>query len=241
MRSLKITLFLIFFFTATFVFSAVSKVRVVASQANIRLKPDTQSAILLRIPLGGILDVIKKEGNWYYVKLPPDEKGIVVTGYIHQSIVEVIEEIEPPVGLEKKVEPERKKEIPKIIPKPVEPIKEVSADAGYLKWKEDYYKAESDFKKWKKYAYIGQAGFGAGVLINLLTSITARENYLTGVIIGSSVALGGVGLWLYAVNRRGSAAEKMELFMNEGRIKKYFSAHINPRTDYYAITFSIVF
>lgn len=236
MRSLKITLFLIFFFTATFVFSDDFKVRVVVSQANIRLKPDTQSAILLRIPLGGILDVIKKEGNWYYVKLSPDEKGIVVTGYIHQSIVEVIEEIESSVRPEKKAEPQRKEErYLKFIQKPVEQAKDLSTDSDYLKWKEDYYKAELDFKKWKKHAYIGQAGFGAGMLINLLTSTT------TGVIIGSSVALGGVGLWLYAANKKGSAAEKMELFMNEGRIKKYFSAHINPRTDYYAITFSIVF
>lgn len=94
MRSSKtiLALVLFVFVTTTFIFSGDSKVRVVVPQANIRLKPNTQSAILSRIPLGGILDVIKKEGDWYYVKLPPDEKGIVVTGYIHQSIVEVVEE-----------------------------------------------------------------------------------------------------------------------------------------------------
>ena len=237
MRFLKAILALIVFvlLTATFIFSEDSKVRVTASKANIRLKPDTQSEVVTSVPLGALLDIIKKEGDWYFVKLPPDAKGIVITGYLHQSTAEVIEEIK------ETAEPEKKTETQQVVPKPVEPKLELSTDASYLKWKEDYDKAEKNFKGWKKYAYIGQAGFGAGVLINLLTGVSAKENYLTGVIVGSSVALGGIGLWLYAANRRSSAKERMELLMNEGRIKKYIGASINPRAKYYAVSLAVAF
>jgi hypothetical protein len=120
MRSLKIIFVLIFFIlvTTTFIFSDVSKVRVTASKANIRLSPNTQSPIISTVPLGAVLDVIKKEGNWYYIKLSPNEKSFVVTGYIHQSIVEVVEEIKE-IPQEEKVEEEKPPEItPPIIKKP---------------------------------------------------------------------------------------------------------------------------
>jgi len=54
-------------------FGANLKVRVVATQANIRLKPNLQSAIISKAPLGGVLDVVKKEGDWYQIQLPPNE------------------------------------------------------------------------------------------------------------------------------------------------------------------------
>ena len=94
-----------------------------ASQANIRLKPTTQSEAISKVPIGAVLDVIKKEGEWYLVKLPPDEKGIVVTGYIHQSIVEVVEEIKE---IPKEEKPEKAK--PKEIGPPTIPEREVKEE-----------------------------------------------------------------------------------------------------------------
>jgi len=66
-----------------------------------------------------MLDVVKKEGNWYLVGLPADEKGIIVTGYIHQSIVEAFEETKQPVELKK--EAREKKE--DVIVKKEKPLK----------------------------------------------------------------------------------------------------------------------
>ena len=246
MRSLKTFLVLILFVlvTTTFIFSEGSKVRVVASQANIRLKPDTQSTIVSKIPLGGILDVIKKEGNWYYVKLPPDEQGIVVTGYIHQSTVEeIIEEAEQTVKTEERVVEKKEEKALEVTSKPVEPQKELSKDTNpdYLKWKEDYYKAETDFKKWKKYVYVGMFTSLGGALASCLTPLLIKDGSLAPTIAGLAVGLGGTGLWLYAAGKRSSAAEKMELLMNEGKIKKYFTAQINPRARYYALTLNIAF
>jgi hypothetical protein len=94
MKAFKSTMMLAVLFLALgiFGFTADLTVRVIASQANIRLKPDLQSAVVSKVPLGGVLDVIQKEGDWYQIELPPDENGIVVTGFIHASTVEVVKE-----------------------------------------------------------------------------------------------------------------------------------------------------
>jgi len=69
------------------------RVRVTVQRANIRLKPDITSQIIAKAPIGTVLVSEKKEGKWYKVNLPPDESGFLVSGYIHESTVEVVEEI----------------------------------------------------------------------------------------------------------------------------------------------------
>ncbi|MBN1273740.1 MAG: outer membrane beta-barrel protein [Candidatus Aminicenantes bacterium] len=66
------------------------QIRVVVDQANIRLKPDTNSLVISRVPLGAVIKALEKTGEWYHVNLPPDESGFVVSGYIHSSAVEEI-------------------------------------------------------------------------------------------------------------------------------------------------------
>ncbi len=70
----------------------VIKVRVILVDAQFRLKPDMDSIILATVPAGTELDAVEKTGEWFKVKLPPDEEGFVVTGYLHSSMVEVIAE-----------------------------------------------------------------------------------------------------------------------------------------------------
>jgi hypothetical protein len=55
------------------------------------------------------------------------------------------------------------------------------------------------------------------------------------------ICLGGAGLWLFSNGKRSGAKEKMDLLMNEGKIKKYFSFRINPKAKYYALTLNIGF
>jgi len=94
--------------------AAKLKLRVKVATANIRLKPTMKAIVILHAPLGAILDSEEKTGNWYKVNLPPDESGVVVSGYIHQNVVEVIEEIkkvpkeEKPPEKEIKEKPEKK-------------------------------------------------------------------------------------------------------------------------------------
>lgn len=65
-------------------------VKVVFENANIRLNPDEAGPIIEMAPMGAILDSDLKVGTWYRIKLPPDERGFVVVGYVHSSMVEVI-------------------------------------------------------------------------------------------------------------------------------------------------------
>lgn len=98
-----------------------TKVKVTVKMANVRLKPDLSSMVIGKMPLGTILESDEKIGEWFRVNLPPDESGVVVSGYMHQSVVEKI--IEAPV---KEMEKEKEKEMPKKIEKPVKPAKQPS-------------------------------------------------------------------------------------------------------------------
>lgn len=70
------------------------RIRVTVTKANIRLKPTTESMAISQAPLGAILVSEEKIGKWYRVALPPDEAGFVVAGYIHESTVELLGEVE---------------------------------------------------------------------------------------------------------------------------------------------------
>lgn len=73
--------------------TSIFKLKVIVPAANIRSKPDIASAIIKTVPAGTLFESPGKEGRWYKVSLPPDAKGTAVTGYIYDSLVEIIEEI----------------------------------------------------------------------------------------------------------------------------------------------------
>jgi opacity protein-like surface antigen len=70
------------------------KLRVTAEQANVRERPDIVSAILQQFPEGATLEAERKEGEWYAV-LVEKEGGGFVLGYVHESLVAIIEEAPP--------------------------------------------------------------------------------------------------------------------------------------------------
>lgn len=84
-----IFLFLIF---PTKIFSQTSsfKLRVTEEFANIRQNPDIRSPILIQVTQNTILHGLKREGDWYLVTWA-DESGTWRTGYIHESLVMVME------------------------------------------------------------------------------------------------------------------------------------------------------
>jgi len=67
------------------------KVKVTAEQANLREKPDIGSAIVQQVPEGTVLEADKKEGEWFFVRFTLEDGG-VIGGYIHESLVEVVEQ-----------------------------------------------------------------------------------------------------------------------------------------------------
>jgi hypothetical protein len=73
------------------------------TKANIRLQPSLESTVITQAPLGAVLTSTGKEGEWYIISLPPNKDGVVVSGYIHQSVVTVSEEQLPTDAVEKNI------------------------------------------------------------------------------------------------------------------------------------------
>ena len=94
------------------------QVRVKATSANIRLKPKIDSLIIGKTALGQTFEVLKTEGDWYLVELPPDEKGTVISGYLHSSVTEIVGAGEAPVRAEPEPEAVEKPKPEKPKPEP---------------------------------------------------------------------------------------------------------------------------
>ncbi len=75
--------------------SGNGKVRIIVESANVRLEPNPDSKIMTSVPMGAILTVSFQKGEWFMVELPKNAQGITVTGYLHQSSVEVISPVAP--------------------------------------------------------------------------------------------------------------------------------------------------
>lgn len=85
-----------------FVSASEIKVRVAVEKADIRLNPEITGTVIATVPLGAVLEVREKKGDWFEINLPPDDRGFVRQGFIHSSFVEVLSEI----SQENKPEPE---------------------------------------------------------------------------------------------------------------------------------------
>lgn len=100
------------------------KLRIIVPEAEIRLKPDTESLIIKKLPIGILLDAEEKIDGWYRISLPPDENGFVVKGYILESSVEIFveESTTPPETKEPAIPKQAEKPVPKrIVPPPPPP------------------------------------------------------------------------------------------------------------------------
>jgi hypothetical protein len=92
------------------------RVRVSAEQANIREKPDIGSAILKQLPEAAVLEAEARFGEWFLVRFLDDE-GIKRNGYIHESLVVVLDpapeaERKPPKTVPPAEKPKDKDETP---------------------------------------------------------------------------------------------------------------------------------
>ncbi len=104
----------------------LTKVAVTVPRANIRLMPTTKSSVISRVSSGTELKPLAKTGNWYRVNLSPNKEGIVLSGYIHHSIVsEIFESVVPPPPEPEKIpekEPEVIEEETESDPEPIQQI-----------------------------------------------------------------------------------------------------------------------
>ena len=73
-------------------FESPKEIQVILEKANVRTEPDFRSEIIHQVQLGISLQAVGKSEEWYLVNLPPDEEGLIISGYIHQSFVQEIPE-----------------------------------------------------------------------------------------------------------------------------------------------------
>jgi hypothetical protein len=62
-------------------------IRIMKEGAVLRLMPNNDSSVLMNLPLGAMFDIEEVSGEWIKIKLPPNESGITVTGFINESFV----------------------------------------------------------------------------------------------------------------------------------------------------------
>ena len=74
------------------IFESPKKIQVLLEMTNIRAEPGFTSEVIHQVQLGISLRAVGKAGEWYLVNLPPDEEGLIISGYIHQSFVQEIQE-----------------------------------------------------------------------------------------------------------------------------------------------------
>lgn len=123
----------------------IIKLKVNVSVGNVRKSPSMNSEIITQVTEGTLLDAVGKEGNWYLVIIPQHGVKAQLKGYIHRSIVDVIEEAEFKVS-PKKVVPEKM------------PVKEESSKQIVTQVKATEYKEKMTRKK----IYI-RANYGVGL------------------------------------------------------------------------------
>lgn len=87
----------------------IFKLKVKTPNANIRIEPSLTGKIVLQAPQGAILEADQKQGEWYRIVLPQQIAVESKYGYLHQSVIEVLEEINEGVP-EKKQDIDIKKE-----------------------------------------------------------------------------------------------------------------------------------
>jgi opacity protein-like surface antigen len=132
-RLLKASIFVICFWSIILAFSALNlysqeeKARVIKEEAVLRLDPNKESPAIKNLPLGAMLEIEETVGEWLKVKLPPDERGFVITGYVHKSDV-AFEIIPAPAKPPEKIEEEVVEEKPRVAPVP--PPKVVIKEKG---------------------------------------------------------------------------------------------------------------
>lgn len=69
------------------------KIRITAENAAVRAKPDRESPIIRIMNKGDVLGSKGKTREWYLVSVFLEDKGLEALGYIHSSLVSVLEEL----------------------------------------------------------------------------------------------------------------------------------------------------
>ena len=84
---------LFFFFSQTFAsLTSGVNVRIIVDEAKIRLEPSTESEVISSAKKEEVLEAEEKFGEWYKVTYTSGESGFTLSGYIHESEIQILEQ-----------------------------------------------------------------------------------------------------------------------------------------------------
>jgi hypothetical protein len=87
-----VILFCLIVFSFSFPLYAEQKVRVIKKDAELKTLPQVESLTIARLPLGGEYSIAERiSEEWIKISLPPDEGGIVQSGYAQVSFLQFID------------------------------------------------------------------------------------------------------------------------------------------------------
>jgi SH3 domain-containing protein len=67
----------------------ITTVRVVADDAAVKIRPNSRSEVMASLASGTILEVLDREGDWYWVLLHPSAHGTREAGWIRREAIEL--------------------------------------------------------------------------------------------------------------------------------------------------------
>jgi len=67
----------------------ITTVRVVAEDARVTARPSARSEVMAALAPGAILEVLDREGDWYWVLLHPGAHGTREAGWIRREVIEL--------------------------------------------------------------------------------------------------------------------------------------------------------
>jgi len=200
-----------------------AKIRIIKENAVLRLKPSEESVIIKKLPIGAELRVVKTTNDWIMVGMPPDESGVVITGYIHNSYVEF--EIEPSKAIKKKKQPINEK-----------------SEYELITWKQNLARAKSRRSTGTVLAVSGGLVFTACMVLTFAHQEStfefpffkqkARTGYIIGDAIGLVALITGFAITL-------PAHREVKEIEEEGKIKGYLKVGSLP--EYKAAGVQFVF
>lgn len=87
---------LVFFLSEGLLQAQEFRIRIIAQDTTLYLKPTKESLEIVKLPIGSIYDVLGFYNEWYQIETPPDRNGITVKGFVLQNQTEKLTQEEPP-------------------------------------------------------------------------------------------------------------------------------------------------
>ena len=69
------------------VMAQAASVQIISGDARVFLAADASSAVVTPVPVGAILEVVTRTGEWFQVRLPRDSSGFDRLGYVQRANV----------------------------------------------------------------------------------------------------------------------------------------------------------